>query len=139
MVRLVMSLHPRGGISWGLSAWRPRPLPATAPGSVSWPAEGPPPGGAPPPPPAPPPAGGALAVPGAAAGGGLAPDEHGRGQHAGPYGRPGHPPGHPRALAPLPRRLGHRRSPLMICVSRWVTLPSGRRTNPSDAGGGHPT
>src|SRR4029453_14714584 len=42
-----MSFQPLAGISWGVSAPRPRSSLATARGSVWWPADGPPPAAAP--------------------------------------------------------------------------------------------
>ena len=66
----------------------------------------------------------AAALPGLgfAAAGGLAPHQHGPGEHADPQRRPGHPPGQPWSLPLLrARRLGHRPS-LRSVVNSCETL-----------------
>src|SRR4029450_12323529 len=71
-----MSFQPLAGISWGVSAPRPRSSLATARGSVWWPADGPPPAAAPRPwETAGPPAPGTRPALGAAAAAGASPGE----------------------------------------------------------------
>jgi len=132
-VRLAMSFQPLAGISWGMSAPRPRSLFAIARGSVWWPADGRAAAGrraellgsrptrAGPGPPA-------VAGPGPT--GGLAPHHHGGGgEHARRQGRPGHPPGQPRPLPRFARHLGRRGLPTRpVCIHDYH--PTTNRTGP---------